>query len=447
LNDLISKAHRILGAFILGGSADALGWRNESASRNAHRKPLSKLEGWSKRIGRVGGYWDRIDPGEYSDDTQLTLAVARCVSPHGEYDADRFVKIELPYWLAYERGGGRTVRSAAKNALKNPDVSWDTNIFEGYYQSGANGAAMRIFPLATIPDISETVRAVWQNALSTHGHSRAIVSALLMAFSLHELLWIENYSPQLYKMNIMEFLSRLQPPEDRRVQDWIEQAGREKFVGSFRHTCEEMQSFMDLAFTSENSDAERVLEQLGCYNSQTRGSGTATVAAAHYFFFKHYDDPLGAIFESANALGTDTDTIAKLCGDLLGCIHGRVAYENQFTESVKNRFYFLSMARYLIGKEVPHWTLVQKEETDLAEPRKEGDEYYSCVFGPGLIVKVRPPFAIRKGTAVVHQVKAQFQCGLTSVFSKTIPTEQHNQNRQLWEDNVDLGVDDEESKA
>jgi len=110
---------RILGALILGGAADALGWRNESWKPGAARTHfVDHLESWSKRIGRVGGYWEKIGAGEYSDDTQLTIAVARCVSPDGRYDAERFAMVELPYWLSYQRGGGRTIKAAAGVALQ-----------------------------------------------------------------------------------------------------------------------------------------------------------------------------------------------------------------------------------------------------------------------------------------------------------------------------------------
>ncbi len=139
------EGDRILGSLILGGAADALGWRNEFWKPTSRRPVhVHKLEPWNKRIGRVGGYWEKIDAGEYSDDTQLTLAVARCVKPSGEYDAARFARLELPYWLKYQRGGGRTILRAARNLSTHPGVDWDTNRFNDYEKAGANGVAMRV---------------------------------------------------------------------------------------------------------------------------------------------------------------------------------------------------------------------------------------------------------------------------------------------------------------
>lgn len=422
MSDLKKKAHRILGALVLGGTADALGWRNESADVDRHKKPINKLQGWAKRVGRVGGYWDKIEPGEYSDDTQLTLAVARCVSPDGQYDAARFVNTELPYWLSYERGGGRTIRAAAKNALQKRSVTWDTNIFDGYYESGANGVAMRVFPLSLIEDSTQMKLAVWRNAVSTHGHPRAIIGALVMAGSLHRLVHrdVNDFRTESFNREVQEIVDELAVPSDPKISAWASGAGELGFATAFDKTRQEIKSLLKIAWERRGDDTESVLRQMGCLEKRTKGSGTACVAAAHYFFFKHQNDPLGAVIDAANAFGSDTDTVAKLTGDLFGCLYGRYAYENDLTELVWNRFYFLSITRYLIGNEAPHWADdAEIAETDITRGIKEGDEYLSRIFGPGIVTHVRKPQSIRKGAAVLHQAKVEFQCGVVCTFSRS----------------------------
>ena len=419
MSELKKKAHRILGALVLGGTADALGWRNESAQVDKHKAPIDRLQAWTKRVGRVGGYWDKIEPGEYSDDTQLTLAVARCISPEGDYDADRFTSIELPYWLSYERGGGRTIRAAARNVLQRRNVTWDTNVFDGYYESGANGAAMRVFPLSLIPDPEKMRIAVWKNAVSTHGHPRAILGALVMATSLHRLLDREAKDSGLndFNLEVQRAIQDSHVPDEPRISMWANRSGDKAFRTTFEKTRTEMKSLLQLAWDRRHDDAESVLRQMGCLDKSTKGSGTGCVAAAHYFFYKHEREPLRAVVEAANAFGSDTDTIAKLVGDLFGCLYGRAAYENGLTERLCNRFYLLTITRYLIGTEAPHWfDSSERNETDLTTV-KEGDEYFSHVFGPGIVSALRKPFSIRKGTAILHQAKVDFQCGIVCTFS------------------------------
>ena len=434
-----TKHERILGALILGGAADALGWQNETAPKGTQRKPITRLTRWSKRIGRVGGYWEKIEPGEYSDDTQLTLAVARCVSPSGEYDAERFARVELPYWLSYQRGGGRTVKAAARNTLSRRNVSWDSNFFEGYEQSGANGAAMRVLALAVINDLDRMTTSVWRNAITTHGHPRAIIGALSLTFSLHYLLRTQKFSLGTFFKELIDFVTTTKPQLDQEpIRRWVERAGGSQFLHNFENSRAEMAGFLALADRKKSLPKEHVLQELGCYERNTKGSGTGTVAAAHYFFLKYYEKPLKGIIEATNSLGTDTDTIGKFCGNLLGCLHGKDAYENELTEQVQDRYYFLRMANYLVGREKPHWNNPEIRETKITEPKKEGDEYLSPIFGPGIISEARKPRLIKQGKAILYQARTQFLCGVTCVFSKILPKSGNRQKTQdiqprLWQ--------------
>lgn len=101
------------GAMLGAAIGDALGWPNEF-SKNEKRDagPENKFYRWKRYTG--GRYWrhdEEILAGEYSDDTQMILAVARSIIT-GEWEKN-FSTVELPFWLEYERGGGRAVKNAA----------------------------------------------------------------------------------------------------------------------------------------------------------------------------------------------------------------------------------------------------------------------------------------------------------------------------------------------
>ncbi|NJD02027.1 MAG: hypothetical protein FIA99_05405 [Ruminiclostridium sp.] len=135
-------------------------------------KASDKFLEWTRRSG--GWYWshnEKILPGEYSNDTQMILAVARSIiTGNWEYT---LTKKELPYWLGYERGGGSALKNAAK-LLKNSVVPWESKESREYYMAGGNGAAMRILPhviaaaqkrdmafrLSVIPCITNSQRSV-----------------------------------------------------------------------------------------------------------------------------------------------------------------------------------------------------------------------------------------------------------------------------------------------
>ena len=93
----------VLGSLVASAAADSLGWvtefmRSPSAlQRKLGVSELTDYVAWRKMVGgRFNTYIDYIGAGEYSDDTQLTLAVARAVAADGSVDQTYFAKEELP---------------------------------------------------------------------------------------------------------------------------------------------------------------------------------------------------------------------------------------------------------------------------------------------------------------------------------------------------------------
>src|SRR5713101_3465667 len=88
---------RISGALLGGAIGDALGWPTEFARTPDDLKkvgapyPVKGFASWHKRSG--GRFLTRIDniqPGDYSDDSQLTLCVARSLTSKGTVDNEYF---------------------------------------------------------------------------------------------------------------------------------------------------------------------------------------------------------------------------------------------------------------------------------------------------------------------------------------------------------------------
>jgi len=188
---------KISGALLGGAIADAMGWPTEflkSQKQLQDRFGVSRLEdfvAWEKQTGgRFNAYIEYIGIGDYSDDTQLTLSVARSMLLDGRSDVEHFAKTEMPLWLGYARGAGATIIAAA-HSLSRKTARWNQNFFNlrrgggtfSYTTAGANGAAMRVAPVAMANprSIDRLQREVWRNAIVTHGHPRAIIGALVYA--------------------------------------------------------------------------------------------------------------------------------------------------------------------------------------------------------------------------------------------------------------------------
>ena len=182
------------GAFLALAAGDALGWPQEirrnvrSSARGT--SPQVEFQTWTRRSGgRYRPYEEIIRAGEYSDDTQLTLAVARSRTNHGADWWKAFMRVELPRWTIYERGGGGATKRAAQAWLAGnpPWQSGKTDVVRRYFDAGGNGVAMRVLPhalfLAGQDDPAVLVHDVVRDGAATHGHPRALVGATACAYA------------------------------------------------------------------------------------------------------------------------------------------------------------------------------------------------------------------------------------------------------------------------
>ena len=140
---------RIQRAALWAAYGDALGWISELTDsaglrRRTGGRALTEPVAWKRRIGGRSGVTASLPQGCYSDDTQLRLATSRAIRSDG-FDVEAFAKVELPVWLSYGLGGGKSTNAAAAH-LALPSSTWWRNRFKGWTQSGGNGAAMRIQP-------------------------------------------------------------------------------------------------------------------------------------------------------------------------------------------------------------------------------------------------------------------------------------------------------------
>ena len=330
------------GAFLALAAGDALGWPQEIA-RNVQGNLESKgahveFKGWTRRSGgRFQPYEENIYAGDYSDDTQLTLAVARSRTNHGSEWWKAFTKVELPLWTLYERGGGGATKRAAK-AWVEGTPPWKSDKKDGvrrYFEAGGNGVAMRVLPHALFLARDESpvilMRDVVLDGLATHGHPRALVGATVYAYAA----WIlTRRSGTLRFGELLDTLIDESPiwskfPEsDRDGGTWFPAAegvtgGRYELI--WGQTIEEMRTLLEKARKGIRAgalaDDHAVLKGLGCLG-HSKGAGTVSAAAAAYLVARHAAQPVQAILRAAFEQGADTDTLAAMTGGLMGCLAG-----------------------------------------------------------------------------------------------------------------------------
>ena len=330
-----SRRDKCTGAFLASAIGDALGWQFELNSGNTlfnRAKNEDHFNTWTRRAG--GRYWshnETIYAGEYSDDTQLILAVSRSLISG---DWIKFLEEkELPFWLSYERGGGRALKAAAQT-YRRGEKPWLSAQGRLYFSAGGNGAAMRILPhvvnFSPPKTAEELIREVCRDCIITHGHPRAIIGAACYAYAL--LIVMERTST----LEFGEMVSLVAAGAnvwgtfypDALPDDWLpalqhstEYSFDEVWDTTVKHTLEQLTFIANALKQGILVNDQTVLTELGCLDRE-RGAGDNTVLAAIYLASKYANNPILGIKTAAYSIGIDTDTVASITGGLLGMLCG-----------------------------------------------------------------------------------------------------------------------------
>ena len=337
-----ARVEKAEGALLALAAGDALGWPQEFP-RNMRSKPQSKsahveFEGWIRRSGgRFQPFEEIIHAGDYSDDTQLTLAVARCRTDHGRRWWKAFTRVELPIWTVYERGGGGATKRAA-HSWADGRPPWRSNKedrIRQYFEAGGNGVAMRVLPHALFHSQQEHANELLHNVVldgtATHGHPRALIGATVYAYAAW---WLARRTTTLGFGELLDALIDEAPAwagfprSDRNGGTWFDAAQRATSAGYksiWKQTVREMRELLETARRGLQAgalaDDHAVLEELGCFG-RTKGAGTSSAAAAAFLVARHAAQPVQGILRPAFEKGADTDTLAAMVGGLMGCLAG-----------------------------------------------------------------------------------------------------------------------------
>ena len=290
--------------------------------------PLSKPMRWRRRIGGRSGITTLLPEGCYSDDSQLRLATSRAIGPRG-FDVEAFAKVELPVWLSYALGGGKSTTAAAEHLAKTRS-SWFANTFKGWTQSGGNGAAMRVQPhvwVTPTPDDPDSfLPDVLRNAICTHSHPTGLMGAVLHALCVAGAISTGN-CPSPTDLDIAIDVAERLPQimsADTELKYW--RSAFELESGNFIDAWNEellktRAAARVVGMITTNTTAEgrynNIVNGLRLREAQRLGNGMLTAVAATALTWCE-NHPAEATRIAANAVGTDTDTIATMAGAILG---------------------------------------------------------------------------------------------------------------------------------
>lgn len=432
-------------AAMLGAAyGDALGWPNErrgmaKAKKENQPTPLKEFIQWTRLAGgRFYPYEETVEAGEYSDDTQLILCLSRAFLRGGQW-WDHWTKIELPFWVYYERGGGRATKSAA-NAWLSGKTPWalerKPKEISSYFEAGGNGVAMRILPHllhnATMDTYEPVAKSIFLDGISTHGHPRALIGALAYGFAIWK--GLKQTTPLEYGKIINETLAGSDtwgkiPSTELMDKEWLAAANQysPNFEDEWKRARNEMIELLIVGKEALSKGVftidDDVLRALHCFDSKISGAGTVAAAASIYLASRYASDPTNGVVKAAFAIGSDTDTIASMTGGLLGIVCGS-SWLAPIKTKVQDSQYLAELAQGLLqqkhnlggmtfGKvKFNDWlnTLLDctaKQHIDLPDQRKAE-------------IIANSTKAIRDGKYKVNQIKLRVGDGQTLYFVKIV---------------------------
>lgn len=267
-------------------------------------------------FGRIRYLSKGLNLGDVTDDTCLTLVLAKSISETKYLDLNNIAKKQIEaydeWFLNYGDGGfGQTTRDAFKNLKEgiNP-------LNSGVVGGPGNGPAMKMSPIGLYIDatdmIDEGISSAEKIGKITHLDPRSIVSGIVQATAVYILL--RNVSKDSFIPMLIDVCRK-----------------NEKAISNEFRKFEEGSFLSKLQWILENKDVscEVAHEFLGsssfCFSSH---------AFTLFMFQKYWDDPINGLIETIN-YGGDCDTTGAMFGVLAGAKNGMI-FPKKWTEKIKD---------------------------------------------------------------------------------------------------------------
>ncbi len=301
------KAKGVIFGLAIG---DAMGWPTE----------FLKL---TDIIGRYGnaGIRNLPDQALFTDDTQMSCAIAEALIESGEQDVEAVMKSITKYFVEWyyspenNRAPGNTCLTGV--ARMERGIHWQRS---GEARSKGCGSAMRPAPIGYFyQDHPEKLKEIAHaSGICTHGHPTADAACIGAACLVK--LALDGIKPDKMISKVLEFTDGISAEFD--------------------------EALLKIPECLEWDDEEKALSYLG-----EGWIGEEAVALALYCFLRNPDSFEKTIIRGANTDG-DSDSIACIAGAISGAYHGVEAIPGKWISQIEKSSYLGGVAERLAGKKL-----------------------------------------------------------------------------------------------
>ncbi len=301
---------KFLGCIYGVAIGDALGRPVETMNACEIRNKFKRIEKYERFHNHSTG--ERYNPGTWSDDTQLTLALMEAfIKSDCSFDMDIIAEChKTAFRNAKGRGWGPSTRKACKNLAKG--AHWSES---GSPNGAGNGVMMKIAPYALLRSVlwaspkkfmEECVRL----AKMTHLGTPAIVGGVVHAFAIASLAG-HNERP-IHVPTFLYFLYKVAVEVEEQLPSWEDRIS------------DQISRIIQYGVNGRLGTAE--LETIAAWFGGGTSYAHNSFGLSYAIFTRgclNYDiqDSFNAVFDAVNA-GGDTDSNAAIVGSLVGALHG-----------------------------------------------------------------------------------------------------------------------------
>lgn len=280
-------------------------------------------------------WYDGRPKGTWTDDTQLTLAVAEGLIEAKGFDLDIQIKHHIDSYKNYGTvGWGYSTKSAVRNLANN--VPWNEAAATPVDGKGeGNGVAMKVAPLALLaPDPFQSDSQFYKDIANlckmTHDSSLVYSSSLAHIFGLKYCLNGDRFNSNVVQ-HICEFIT-----------DNIVNVEVNTSLDNFFKLNNQLQNDEFLCRINDAMQIPMFIEEA----IERFGGGTCyclnSIPFSYYFFAKNPHD-IRSMYEAASG-GGDTDSNASMVGALLGALNGEEIFPKNLVDELDQKDMILETA-------------------------------------------------------------------------------------------------------
>jgi ADP-ribosyl-[dinitrogen reductase] hydrolase len=327
--EVMNNKDKVRGAFLGVAIGDALGKPIETFSYEKIKEKHGLVRDYLDCSGHK--WFDGDQKGTVTDDTQLTLAVARAMIKSKGFDLNSIAQEHVNEYKVTTAGWGSSTREAIKRIIDGvaPNIAGYT---ETANRGGGNGVCMKIAPVGLLFGQTNIIKRsdIAEFSMMTHWSSIAASSAYahLIAVAL------------CYQSNPKTF-------------------NRKNFVQNVVEMSEFGETILPETLTDKISDRFRLLTNYNLKEQEiieTYGKGSCYVYDSlpfSYAFFLRDPNSIDSLYECVSC-GGDTDSNASMVGCLLGALHGTKIFPKRLINGLVGKDDILAVADEFFDQVILH---------------------------------------------------------------------------------------------